>query len=110
MASYCCAVVISSTSLRNEVSEPRNEQQPKPDRDQVFGDGNGDIGNIQAADQPDAGVVSGVGSDDRANRAYDGPDPKRHASSDANTCSRKQAHDNSRTQPDGNGACGSVGS
>src|ERR1035438_5434224 len=72
--------------------EPRDDKQPQPDCDQVFRNGDSEVGRVQGLHQADASAITAKRSRHRAKRRDDRSQPKRCASGDAQTCTAKQAH------------------
>src|ERR1700675_1759550 len=106
MASYCCGVdmitlAIVCTQYSWRISESGNQQQSEPDGNQVFRDRNRSIRNVKAANQPDASLITAERSNDCADCPDQRPEPIRRAPSNGETCTGKQANDNSGSQPEG---------
>src|ERR1700681_4229066 len=112
MASYCCEVDISTLAIGcakyfPRISESGNQEQPEPDCNQVFRDCNCSIRNMKSPNQPDASLITAERSSDCADCPDQRSKPIRRAPSDAETCTRKQANDNSYSQPEGRRTGGS---
>src|ERR1700687_2205656 len=91
MASYCCGVVISTLAIgcNWRISESGNQQQSKPNCNQVFRDGNRSIRNVKAPNQSDASLITAKCAGDCADCPDQRPEPIRRATRDAETGTSK---------------------
>src|ERR1700693_1539651 len=103
MASYCCAVDIGTLAIGchyfRRILESGNQQQSEPNRNQVLRDGNRSIRNVKAANQSDASLITAKCSSHCADCPDQLAEPIRRAPSDGETCTSKQANDNSCRKP-----------
>src|SRR6266403_1499941 len=94
-------VVVSSAPRRS--SESGNQQQSDPNCNQIFRDCNRSIRNVKALNEPGASLIAAKRSCNSADCSDQRSEPIRRAPSNGETCTSKQANDNSCSEPDGRG-------